>query len=462
MSADVNLLDDAEDVDMDGDDREGDDQDDEEMTRAGEENAPLDNSTDQESSQLLSRMPSAPRDDAAPSSTIVVEQEATMNSISTAGADNVVQRSSEDAQVDNIENGARSKNGVRQIAMETGDSSMAEGVPTQDPVSLPEAQPTHDDALPAETSASGVSPPELDGPSASLLPPSEASTHSEVKLSDVTVDAPALNVQEESAVPMELDVQQPLERPEDSSDALALPIPSSVPMPTQLTDEGGVAMMQVEEVSVAATMQVEAVSAVAVDDVDPDATIETNQPPANASEPNVSSSARIVSEDPAAVDEESSAPPMKRSRTPSPSPERIQEFKAHEAAAEEPMIVAGNLPSPSPQPDPPSIRSPPPAPSNAAEGAVRGSHVTDVQFGGGATGAAVGEVGIEPSAHEAAALVTGEVTMEGEADPGKSLGEGDPVGVNGQEEFGDQDVRRAGAAPPTTQGEDSIAEKTTE
>ncbi|KAJ9105537.1 hypothetical protein QFC19_003519 [Naganishia cerealis] len=144
------------------------------------------------------------------------------------------------------------------------------------------------------------------------------------------------------------------------------------------------------------------------------------------------------------LDAETPTPPIQRSRTPSPSPERLEEFRQAEAAAEPTLTVPGNLPSPSPQPDPVSITSPAAVPSNAVEGTVSGSHVASVQLGGGATGTEPGQVTMEATHMQDA----GQVTMEGEADPGKSLGEGDPVGVNGEEEFADEDIRRAGSDTP--------------
>jgi hypothetical protein len=251
---------------------------------------------------------------------------------------------------------------------------------------------------------------------------------------------------------MEVEVEQTLERPEDSTDALALPVASSVPMPAHVSAEA------LLEMSSAASAPTDAPPVDLSTDVDP--TPQTN-PPEPVATPDVPP---VIEQSPALI-EEASAADMKRSLTPSPSPERIQEFKEHEAAIEEPTIVPGNLPSPSPQLEPPSIVSPPSAPSNAVEGAVAGSHVQDIQLGGGASGAEAGEVALESTSHEPETEIAAEVTMEGEADPGKSLGEGDPVGVNGQEEFADEDVRRADDASPVIEttapaGEESTAVQT--
>lgn len=459
-------MDDAEDVDMDGDDN--DEQEEEERTKPGDVDLQIDGSTEQEISQsnLGETVPTG--ENVAPSAGNVDPQDETMNATS-AGAQNGQQPSNDSTQGSVADNARPVVVDEQPIAEESGDALMAENEPTQEPISQPDVQPTKDGALNAETSTSATTPAQPDG-SPAPVPVSEAPTHNEVKLPDIT-DAPSESTaQEHSAVPMELDVEQPLEKPEDSSDALALPVASSVPMPTQ-SEDVPVEMMHVEgaaqstdEVYVE-TMQDEEVSgpvdvvdpATAVETAAPVAPVEPTAPISSAGEPDATPS---VSGDLAVP--ESSVPPVERSMTPSPSPERIQEFKAHEAAAEETTIVPGNLPSPSPQPESANVTSPRPAPRNAAEGSVGGSHVADVQFGGGASGAAAGEIALEQTSHEPAVLKMGEVTMEGEADPGKSLGEGDPVGVNGQEEFGDEDVRRADDAGPTTEAGELVGDKTTD
>jgi hypothetical protein len=449
-------MDDAEDVDMDGEDN--DEQEEEERTKVADGEAQIDGVTEQEISQSNSGETVPTGENAVPSagdvegettnatSTGVVNGEQLPNGITPANG-------TEDARPLELEQSAAEVN---------GDVSMAETEPTQDLIPGTDAQPTNDGA----TNATFLTtPPQPDG-SPAPVPVTEASTHSEIKLPDIT-DAPAEpNAQEQSAVPMELDVEQPLERPEDSSDALALPVASSVPMPlqsedvegaAQSTDDPRVETTQVEEVSVAANVADPAASAERSGSGVP---TEPTAPLPSITEPDATPSAQTASKDPREL--ESSLPPVERSMTPSPSPERIQEFKAHEAAAEETTVVPGNLPSPSPQPEPSIIASPRPVPSNAVEGSVGGSHVADVQFGGGASGAAIGEVALEQTSHEPAGLEMGEVTMEGEADPGKSLGEGDPVGVNGEEEFEDEDMRRADDAEPLTREGEPEGDKMTD
>jgi hypothetical protein len=410
---------------MDGDDN--DEQEDDERNKGGDGDVQTDGATEQEISQSNSgeTLPTGEADARE-------VQEETLDSNPAAQAETAQQSLDVDSGINGTENGRPDIN-EQAVAAETEDVTMAESELARDP-SQAEVGAANDNPR-IETSASAPTPPRSDE---LPIPVAEDSSQSDVKLPEIT-DVPIESTAQEPA-PMELDVQHPLEKPEDSSDALALPVASSVPMPTQ-TEEVSAEIMQVEEVPA------ESVAPVSVEEIAPTPII--NEPTPDAQPP---------TEDSTTLGEDSSVPPVERSMTPSPSPARIQEFRAHEAAAEETTVVPGNLPSPSPQPEP--VIASLPALSNAVEGSVGGSHVTDVQFGGAASGAEAGQVALEqPSAHEPEGLEMGEVTMEGEADPGKSLGEGDPIGVNGEEEFGDLDVRRADDAQTT--GE-SVPEKTIE
>ena len=402
-------MDEAEDVGMDGDDREGDgdEQDDEEMTKGGDENAPIDISMEQDTSQIPMASPTTEE-----------------NTSST-----------------NQENSSQPKESIEQPVSQSDDNAQ----PSQDAASATAPVPRSADAsqdVPMtkssqpEQSLSQVDPaqgmpangkppvPEAasDMPISQPLPSSEATAIEDVKVPDVdagpSAEARAL---EEPIAPMDVEVEQPLERPEDSTDALALPVASAIPMPTQATTDSSVQTSDAARptnATLEAPLELEAAPGV----------------------PTLVEKSKTAAEEAPAAD-------VKRSLTPSPSPERIQEFKEHEAAIEPPAVIPGNLPSPSPQLEPSSAAEPSAAPSNALEGAVAGSHVADVQLGGGAAGADAGEVVLEPVSREPPSQVAEEVTMEGEADPSKSLSEGDPVGVNGQAEFGDEDVLRAEELP---------------
>ncbi|KAI5450980.1 hypothetical protein NCC49_002472 [Naganishia albida] len=425
VAADINLTDDAEDVDMDGDDN--DEQEDE---KAGEGEAQADGVTDQEVMQLNSGETVR---NGEKSSTIAreVQPKTTSSDVQTEN----VQPSDGNSRLEVKANDSPDDQG-QGAAGAIEDVTMTESEPVRD-TTRPAVNPANINASQTETPAFATTQSDRDQVTA---PVAEATSQNDIQLPDIK-DVPEQSNAQESVAPMELDVQQPLDKPEASSEALALPVASSVPMP-----------MQTEEVSME-TMQVEGASAESVAPV----SVESIVPTPTIIEPTPEAQAPAV--DSISLGEDSSVPPVERSVTPSPSPERIQEFREHEATAEDTAVVPGNLPSPSPQPEPASNNTSFPAPSNAVEGSVGGSHVNDVQFGGGAAGAPIGEVALEPtSAHEPAGLEVGEVTMEGETDPGKSLGEGDPVGVNGQEEFGDVDVRRTGDVEPASVG-DAVGEK---
>ncbi|GHJ88082.1 hypothetical protein NliqN6_4484 [Naganishia liquefaciens] len=400
---DSNGMDDVEDVDMDGEDREGegDEQDDEEITKGGDEHAPIDISMDQDTSQIP-----------IPSPTI---EETTSSS---ANQDNSGQPKAEQAVGQSEDTAQPSQDTITAPALEPSSKDAAEDVSMAN-ISQSE-QPTSLVATVSDSSEN-VAAPEIP----SEMPSSTASATEDIKVPDVDAGPSAeARASGEPIAPMDVQVVQPLERPEDATDALALPVASAIPLPTPVTMESSA------QVS--------------------DAARPREVSPASAAEP------QAASDIPAEVEESTTAvenvpqADLKRSLTPSPSRERIQEFKEHEAAIEPAPVVAGNLPSPSPQL--PSTTEPSVAPSNAVEGAVAGSHVADVQLGGGAAGADAGEVALESVSREPPAPMAEEVTMEGETDAGKSLGEGDPVGVNVQEEFGDEDVRRAEEAPAGEEG----------
>lgn len=446
-------MDDAEDVDMDGDDREGegDEQDDEEMIKGGDENAPIDISMDQDNSQIPltsptidgNTLPTQVNDNGNP------QQGPTNQQIASQGDDNP-HPSSNEVREDDMDTDAAPVTVSASSSTEAPQDIAMNGTSQSVPIS--QEAPVAETASIERTTTAGSSSPS-GFPTSQPIPSSNAVTTDDIKRPDVDAcPLPEASATEEAIAPMDMEVEQPLERPEDSTDALALPVASSVPMPAHVSAEA------LLEMSSVASGPMEAAPIDLLANVEP-------IPQTNPTEPEGTPDAPPLIEESPALVEEPSAAEMKRSLTPSPSPERIQEFKEHAAAIEEPTLVPGNLPSPSPQLDPPSIVSPPPAPSNAVEGAVAGAHVTDVQLGGGALGAESGEVALESTSHGAETEVAREVTMEGEADPGKSLGEGDPVGVNGQEQFADEDVRRADdtstVVPMTAPaGEDSTAVQT--
>lgn len=442
-------MDDAEDVDMDGDDREGegDEQDDEEMAKGGDENAPIDISMDQDNSQIPLTSPTTEENTLSNPENIGQQRES---------ADGQVTLQSDDAQPSG--NGVRDHSAGQDATSAPVPASSSTDAPqdvtmsgtsqTEEPTSQ-EVAPVPETATSFQSAAAVESEPPSDMPTTQPVPSSAASID-DIKLPDVDAGPSAeAQAMEKPAAPMEVEVEQPLERPEDSTDALALPVASSVPMPIQTNVETPIESPEAPLVEASLADLPSAVEQT------PFQTSNPVEPEAIRDVPSLEESPALAGEVPAAE--------MKRSLTPSPSPERIQEFKEHEAAIEEPIIVPGNLPSPSPQLEPPSITSPPEAPNNAVEGAVAGSHVTDVQLGGGASGAEAGDVVLESTSREPETKIAEEITMEGEADPGKSLGEGDPVGVNGQEEFGDEDVRRTDDVPAAlesaaTDGDDKIVE----
>ncbi|KAJ9096820.1 hypothetical protein QFC21_005091 [Naganishia friedmannii] len=284
-----------------------------------------------------------------------------------------------------------------------------------------------------------------------------------------SIPKPAADDKEQGAMEVDVDVgtqqqqQQQLDRPENSVGALALPVESAVPLPSDVAGSENAEhteTMKNADQSGERGLGAEGVDIMAA----PNADTLTQHEKAQAS----TASSSLPVEYPPQPQSQSATPTPShhadRSRTPSPTPARIQEFKQSTSskANEPPILVPGNLPSPSPQPEPQSILHPQPraeAPSNAVKGSVAGAHVADVQLGGGAAGTQVGEITLEAShyttaqeeqvAGSAEAGEGGEMmmlTMEGEADPGVPLGEGDPVGVNGEEEFADVDIRRAGAS----------------
>lgn len=420
--ADSNAMDEAEDVDMDGDDREGDgdEQDEEETTKGGDENAPIDISMDQDTSQIPMTSPTTEENT---SSTNQENSSQPKESIehSVNQSDDVLQLSQVAASASAFAPNADTSQDVPMTDSSQPEQSISQVAPAQGMPAIGESS-----VLEATSDMSTSQP----------LPKSEAAAIEDVRLPDMDAGPLAeAHAFEEPVAPMHVEVEQPLERPEDSTDALALPVASAIPMPTQARTDSSIQTPDAARPTDAAL----------------EAPVEPEAAPGVSTEVEESSKAAEVA--PAAD--------MKRSLTPSPSPERIQEFKEHEAVIEPPAVIPGNLPSPSPQPEPSSTAETSAAPSNALEGVVAGSHVADVQLGGGAAGADAGEVALEPVSREPPSQVAEEVTMEGEADPGKSLGEGDPVGVNGQEEFGDEDVRRAEEAPlasdVTSAGEQSAA-----
>jgi hypothetical protein len=70
------------------------------------------------------------------------------------------------------------------------------------------------------------------------MPSSTASATEDIKVPDVDAGPSAeARASGEPIAPMDVQVVQPLERPEDATDALALPVASAIPLPTPVTME---------------------------------------------------------------------------------------------------------------------------------------------------------------------------------------------------------------------------------
>ncbi|KAJ9113660.1 hypothetical protein QFC22_005969 [Naganishia vaughanmartiniae] len=325
------------------------------------------------------------------------------------------------------------------------------GALLQDVSETPEPTSAEVSALPAATSP---------------VQPNEKVASEDIISPAVVISTPT-HAEEQGVMQADMEIQQQqLDRPEDSMDALALPVESAVPLPEDASNtenmenaEQGVGDCQAGY-DVSPAVEAETVT------TEPEGTQPTTIT-ADSSLP-VDNSTQSQS---ASASATSTPHHAERSRTPSPTPARIQEFqqstsdRAHEPA----LVVPGNLSSPSPQPEPQPHQEAQIAstgvPSNAVQGSVAGGHVGDVQLGGAAAGTVAGEITLEVShGTSAGAVAEAEaeremMTMEGETDPGVPLGEGDPVGVNGEEEFADVDIRRAGAVAEAEGGAEILAKE---